>query len=123
MKVTAQWLKERVSFELSNSELAERLTMVGLEVDSLKTAARRMKGVSIAKVLETLPHEKAKKLSCCRVEIGNGKVVDVVCGAPNVRANMFVAYASPGATLPDGRIIEHAMIREVASAGMLCSAA
>lgn len=123
MKVTAQWLKERVSFELSNPELAERLTMVGLEVDSLKPAARRMKGVSIAKVLETLPHEKAKKLSCCRVEIGNGKVVDVVCGAPNVRANMFVAYASPGATLPDGRVIEHAMIREVASAGMLCSAA
>ena len=123
MKVPAQWLKEKVNFELSNSELAERLTMVGLEVDSLKPAAGRMSGVSIAKVLETVPHENAKKLSCCRVEVGGGKVVDVVCGAPNVRPNMLVAYASPGAKLPDGRTIEHAVIRAVTSVGMLCSAA
>ncbi len=123
MKVSALWLSEWVSFELPNSELADRLTMAGLEVDSLEPVAPPMAGVSVAKVLESVAHENADKLSRCRVDIGAGEIVDVVCGAPNVRPGLHVAYAAPGATLPDGRIIKHAVIRDVASAGMLCSAA
>ena len=122
MKVNAQWLNEWVSLESPNSALADRLTMAGLEVDSLEPAAPPMTGISVAKVLESVPHENADKLSRCRVDIGHGKIVDVVCGAPNVRPGLNVVYAAPGAKLPDGRIIEHAVIRDVASAGMLCSA-
>ena len=122
MKVSAQWLNEWVSPAMPNSALAERLTMAGLEVDSIEPAASPMRGISVARVLESVPHENADKLSRCRVDIGDGKVVDVVCGASNVRSGLSVAYAAPGAQLPDGRIIEHAVIRDVAFAGMLCSA-
>ena len=123
MKVSSQWLREWVVPKLPNAALAERLTMAGLEVDSLEPVAPPMTGISVARVIESVAHENADKLSRCRVEIGGGKLVDVVCGAPNVRPNLMVAYAAPGAKLPDGRVIEHAVIRDVASAGMLCSAA
>ena len=122
MKVSAQWLSEWVALELPNTELANRLTMAGLEVDSLERVAPPMTGISVAKVLESVAHENADKLSRCRVDVGDGKIADVVCGAPNVRPDLLVAYAAPGAKLPGGRIIEHAIIRGVASAGMLCSA-
>ena len=123
MKVSAQWLGEWVSTGLSNSQLADCLTMAGLEVDSVTPVAPPMSGITVAKVIESVAHPNADKLSCCRVDIGGGTTVDVVCGAPNVRPELVVAYAAPGAKLPDGRIIEHAVIRDVASAGMLCSAA
>ncbi len=123
MKISAQWLGEWVTSTLSNSQLADCLTMAGLEIDSVTQVASPMTGITVAKVIESVPHPNADKLSCCRVEINDGTLVDVVCGAPNVRPELMVAYASPGAKLPDGRIIEHAVIRDIASAGMLCSAA
>ena len=70
---------------MPNAALAERLTMAGLEVDSLEPVAPPMTGISVARVIESVAHENADKLSRCRVEIGDGKSVDVVCGAPNVR--------------------------------------
>jgi len=123
MKVSAQWLNDWVTPPLSHGALAERLTMAGLEVDSMEPVAAPMTGITVAKVVASKPHPGADRLSCCRVEIGADALVDVVCGAPNVRAGLVVAYAAPGAKLPDGRVIEHAVIRDVRSAGMLCSAA
>ncbi|MFP6682072.1 MAG: phenylalanine--tRNA ligase subunit beta, partial [Gammaproteobacteria bacterium] len=123
MKVSAQWLGEWVSTGLSNSQLADCLTMAGLEVESVTPVAPPLIGITVAKVIESVPHPNADKLSCCRVDIGGKITVDVVCGARNVRPELVVAYAAPGAKLPDGRTIEHVVIRDMASAGMLCSAA
>ena len=122
MKVSAQWLSEWVSLPLSHSALGERLTMAGLEVDSIKPVAPALRGITVARVVESMVHPQAGRLSVCRVEIGDG-FADVVCGAPNVRPGLVVAYAAPRTHLPDGRVIENAVIRDVASTGMLCSAA
>ena len=97
--------------------------MAGLEVESVTLAAPPLIGITVAKVIESVPHPNADKLSCCRVDIGDRITVDVVCGARNVRPALVVAYAAPGAKLPDGRTIEHVVIRDMPSAGMLCSAA
>jgi phenylalanyl-tRNA synthetase beta chain len=108
---------------LSVDALAQRLTMAGLEVDGIAPAAKPMSGIFVAKVLDVTPHPDADRLACCSVDVGLESPVDVVCGAPNVRAGLTVAYAAPGASLPDGRTITNAVVRGVSSAGMLCSAA
>lgn len=122
MKVSAQWLSEWVTTSLAPETLAERLTMAGLEVDSVARVAEPMSGILVARVIVCMRHPDADKLSCCRIDAGQGNVADVVCGAPNVRAGLSVAYAAPGTILPDGKKIEAAVIRGVNSAGMLCSA-
>ncbi|TDJ62794.1 MAG: phenylalanine--tRNA ligase subunit beta, partial [Proteobacteria bacterium] len=122
MKISVQWLRDWVTTSLAPDALADRLTMAGLEVDRVVPVSAAMNGVTVARVVNAVVHPNADKLFCCRVELGAEVLVDVVCGAPNVRAGLVVAYAAPGARLPDGRVIEHAVIRDVASAGMLCSA-
>jgi phenylalanyl-tRNA synthetase beta chain len=121
MKISTQWLADWVTSPLPHAELAQRLTMAGLEVDTIEPVAARLDGVIVAQVLDADTHPNADRLSLCRIDTGNGEAM-VVCGAQNVRAGLTVAYAAPGAVLPDGRRIEHAVIRDVASAGMLCSA-
>jgi phenylalanyl-tRNA synthetase beta chain len=121
MKISTQWLADWVTSPLAHDELAHRLTMAGLEVDTIEPVAPRLDGVIVARVLEADTHPNADRLSLCRIDTGNGEAT-VVCGAKNVRADLTVAYAAPGAVLPDGRRIENAVIRDVASAGMLCSA-
>jgi len=123
MKVSAHWLNEWVTPELSADDLGQRLTMAGLEVDSISPAAQPMRNVIVARVLDVKPHPDADRLACCSVDVGSESPVDVVCGAPNVRAGLTVAYAAPGASLPDGRVISEAVVRGVQSKGMLCSAA
>lgn len=123
MKVSTQWLNEWVETRLSNDELANRLTMAGLEVDSIEPVSAPLNGVLVARVLSAESHPGADRLALCSVDTGSGEPSAVVCGAPNVRAGITVAYATPGAVLPDGRKIENAVIRDVASAGMLCSSA
>lgn len=121
MKISTQWLADWVTSPLAHAELAHRLTMAGLEVDSIEPVAGLLDGVIVARVVDADPHPNADRLSLCRVDTGNGEAA-VVCGAQNVRAGLMVAYAAPGAVLPDGRRIENAVIRDIASAGMLCSA-
>jgi len=121
MKISTQWLAEWVTSPMPHDRLAERLTMAGLEVDSVEPVMPGLSGVSVARVTEASTHPNADRLSLCRVDTGSGES-DVVCGAPNVRAGLMVAHAAPGAVLPDGKRIDNAVIRDVASAGMLCSA-
>lgn len=120
MRVSYLWLKNLVDFSLSPKELAELLTMDGLEVESLEPVGPELEGVYVGEVLEVHPHPNADKLTLCKVNLGE-KVVEVVCGAPNVAVGQKIAYVGAGTTLPDGTLIESRSIRGVPSEGMICS--
>lgn len=121
MKVTLNWLREFVDFDLPVSQLAERLTMAGLEVESIEETGRELAGIVCAELVRVLPHAQADRLSVCEVRPDNDTTVTVVCGATNLRAGDRVAYAAPGSSLPGGKTITTAEVRGVSSAGMLCS--
>src|SRR6185369_6441608 len=120
MKVTYNWLKEFVDFDASPEELAELLTMLGLEVESMEKLGEGLDDVIVARVEEKRQHPNADKLSLCRVN--NGKeVLDIVCGAQNFKQGDTVALAQIGAVLPGDFKIKRSKIRGEESFGMLCS--
>ncbi|MFO7606422.1 MAG: phenylalanine--tRNA ligase subunit beta, partial [Desulfurivibrionaceae bacterium] len=121
MKFTVNWLKKYIDFDLSNRELADRLTMAGLEVDSVEDLYPGLDDLRVGLVKGVKPHPNADRLSLCEVDDGES-VRRVVCGAPNVRAGMLTALAVPGTVMPGGFKIKPAKIRGEASEGMLCSA-
>lgn len=122
MRIPESWLREWVDPPIDSAELAERLTMGGLEVDAiLPCGAGLDAAIVVAEVLAVDRHPDADNLSVCHVTSGAGEV-EVVCGAPNVEAGMKAALAPPGARLPDGTHLRRRKIRGVASEGMLCSA-
>ncbi len=120
MKVSYNWLKDFVEVDISPSELAERLTMAGIEVEDVVDLSPGFKGVVVGKVLSIERHPNADRLSLCRVEAGKD-VYDIVCGAKNMKAGDRVALALPGAILPGDVKIGRAVIRGVESQGMMCS--
>lgn len=121
MKFTINWLKNYLDFDLSAQELADRLTMLGLEVDSVTNLYPDLTGIRVARIVATQPHPNADKLSLCDVDDGEG-IRRVVCGAPNARAGLVTALALPGTVMPGGMVIAPVKIRGEASTGMLCSA-
>ncbi len=122
MKVSLSWLKEYVPLVDGVAQLAEKLTMVGLEVDTVEDRFHYLNNVKVGRVEAVRSHPKADKLKCCTVSIGETRV-EVICGAPNVATGQAVPLALPGTVLPDGREIQSATIRGVASSGMICSQA
>jgi phenylalanyl-tRNA synthetase beta chain len=120
MKVTYNWLKEFVDFDLSPEALADVLTMLGLEVEGMEKQGCGMDDVVVALVEEKRQHPNADKLSLCRVNNGS-EVLDVVCGAQNFKQGDTVALAQIGATLPGDFKIKRSKIRGEESCGMLCS--
>ncbi len=120
MRVPIRWLKDFVDFSYSVQELAERLTMVGLEVEEILTPFSYLKDVFIGQIKEIAPHPNADKLRICRVSLGQSEI-KVVCGAPNIKEGMFVPLALEGCELPSGIKVKKARIREIESPGMLCS--
>ncbi|GBE13470.1 phenylalanine--tRNA ligase beta subunit [bacterium BMS3Bbin14] len=121
MKFTLKWLSEYVSIgDLSPEQLADRLTMLGLEVEAVQDLSQGLEGILTAKIVEVRPHPDADRLTLCTVEVGDD-VVPVVCGAPNVRAGLVTAIALPGVTMPGGLRIKKARLRGQESRGMLCS--
>lgn len=120
MRISAQWLNSMVDPGWDVATLAHRLTMAGLEVEAVEPAADGFTGVLVAEVLDCQRHPGADKLSVCRVSTG-GEVLQVVCGAANVRAGLRVALATVGARLPGGLEIRRTRLRGVESHGMLCS--
>ncbi len=120
MKVSLSWLNEYVPIELAVEELADALTMAGLEVEAVEDRYAHLKTVVVGQVIEVLPHPNADRLSLCRVDDGED-VVSVVCGAPNVTAGMNAPLAKVGTVLSNGVILEKSVIRGEASEGMLCS--
>lgn len=121
MKVSEEWLREWVKPSLNAQELAELLTMAGLEVDSISPVAGSFDQVIVAEVLNTKPHPQADKLTLCEVSTGK-ELLHVVCGASNVRKGLKVALAQIGASLPGGIHIKETKLRGELSQGMLCSA-
>ncbi|MYH82036.1 phenylalanine--tRNA ligase subunit beta [Candidatus Poribacteria bacterium] len=121
MNVTLNWLKNYIDFELSPSELADRLTMLGIEVESVKELGAELKGIVVGSVTAIQPHPNADKLVLCQVDVGETEELQIVCGAPNVREGMRAPVATIGATLPIGLTIKRAKLRGETSQGMLCS--
>lgn len=121
MKLSEQWLREWFDPAADTAELAERLTLAGLEIEGLGPAAPPLPGVIVGEVLKVAAHPDSDHLSVCEVFDGQ-RSHQLVCGAPNVRVGLKTAYAPPGAEIGDGRALTQSAIRGVQSAGMLCSA-
>ena len=122
MKIAESWLREWVNPDLKAEELGHQLTMLGHEVDGIEFEGAGLEDVVIAEVVECGKHPDADKLSVCKVTDGGDELIDIVCGAPNVRQGMKTPLAKPGAKLPNGMKLRKAKIRGVVSNGMLCSA-
>ncbi|PCI21406.1 MAG: phenylalanine--tRNA ligase subunit beta [Piscirickettsiaceae bacterium] len=121
MLVNEAWLKEFVNYTLPTNELVEKLTMAGLEVDSVAPAAAEFSGIVVGEVLSVEAHPNADKLRLCKVSIGDKDALDIVCGAANVRAMLRVPVATVGAILPGDFKIKASKLRGEPSNGMLCS--
>ncbi len=121
MKFSEAWLREWVNPDLETAQLAEQLTMAGLEVDSVEPAAGEFSGVVVAEVLSVEAHPDADKLRVCQVSVGEGNPLQIVCGAPNVHAGMKAPLATVGGRVGEMKI-KKAKLRGVPSYGMLCSA-
>ena len=121
MKITQSWLKEFVPIIGTTSDLAAQLTLEGLEVEAVTPAAPPFTNVIVGTVLDASKHPNAEKLSICRVTTDGNDELQIICGAPNVRAGLKVAVAMVGATLPNDVKIKRAKLRGIDSEGMLCS--
>ncbi len=124
MKFTLSWLKEYLDTQASLEEICEKLTNIGLEVESIEDKAKSLSSFSVAQIIEAIPHKNSKKLKICKVETANSKEpLQIICGAANARTGLKVAYAPIGSVIPtNGMTIKKAKIAGVESSGMLCSA-
>ena len=124
MKFTLAWLKEHLDTDRPLGELADKLTMIGLEVERIEDKAKLLAPFVIAKVVDARQHPNADRLRVCVVDTGDGKPIQVVCGAPNARAGMTGVFAPPGAFIPGKNMtLGVGKIRDVESHGMLVSEA
>ncbi|MBU2181239.1 MAG: phenylalanine--tRNA ligase subunit beta [Gammaproteobacteria bacterium] len=121
MKFSESWLREWVNPQLSTHELAEQISMAGLEVDAVDAIAGEFTGVVVGHVVECGRHPEADKLQITKIDIGTGELLDIVCGAANCRQGLKVAVATVGAVLPGDFKIKAAKLRGQPSNGMLCS--
>src|SRR5947209_7352549 len=122
MKIPYSWLAEWVDVPWDAAELGSRLTMAGFELDGLEAAAPPFSGVIVAQIVSAERHPQADKLQVCKVSVGSGEPVQIVCGAANARAGLKSALATVGARLPGDLNIKAAKLRGVESQGMLASA-
>lgn len=127
MQFPESWLRTFCNPPLSTRQLADTLTMAGLEVEELTPAAPPFSHVVIGEIREAVQHPNADRLRVCKVDVGQAQVLNIVCGAPNARVGMRVPCALPGAQLPAGAegkpfVIKVGALRGVESQGMLCSA-
>ncbi|GLS84763.1 phenylalanine--tRNA ligase subunit beta [Paraferrimonas haliotis] len=121
MKFSESWLREWVNPTISSEQLAEQITMAGLEVDDVEPVAGEFSGVVIGEVVECAQHPDADKLQVTKVNVGTDELLDIVCGASNCRLGLKVAVAVVGAVLPGDFKIKKAKLRGQPSHGMLCS--
>ncbi|CRF32509.1 phenylalanyl-tRNA synthetase subunit beta [Brachyspira suanatina] len=122
MRVPLSWLKEFVNLDgFSVEEIAKQITLAGSEISSIETTGGDIPGVIIGKITSVHKHPDADKLSVCKVDVGDGDTLSIVCGAPNVKEGIYVPIAMIGAKLPNGLTIKKASIRGFESNGMICS--
>ena len=127
MQFPESWLREFCSPSISTEELASTLTMAGLEVEDSTPAAPPFTGIVVGEIKEAVQHPNADRLRVCQVDVGQGALLNIVCGAPNARVGIKIPCATVGAVLPPGEDgkpfnIKLGKLRGVESQGMLCSA-
>jgi phenylalanyl-tRNA synthetase beta chain len=123
MKFTLSWLKTHLDTSAAVAEVAEAMTMAGLEVEHVDDPGAKLDAFSVAKVIEAVQHPNADRLRVCQVDTRDGRK-EIVCGAPNARAGLYTVYAPIGTYIPgSGITLEPRPVRGVVSNGMLCSAA
>jgi phenylalanyl-tRNA synthetase beta chain len=121
MKVPLSWLREFTDLQLTAEQLADALTLRGLEVRGVERWGANWNKMVVGELLEVGPHPKADRLQLTKVRIGDGPILNIVCGARNIAAGQRIPVALVGAEMPDGRRIERAEKMGIASEGMLCS--
>ena len=122
MIITLPWLKQHLKTKASQTEIIDKLTNIGLEVEGIKENKGELGKFKIAKILKAEKHPNADKLKVCDVTLGGKEILKVVCGAPNARDGLITIYAPPGAIIPKTKFqLKVAKIRGVESKGMLCS--
>ncbi len=122
MKFTIGWLKEHLDTKKKDSELIDKLTDLGLEVESFESLNSDLDNFKVAKIINTEQHPNADRLRICDVDIGQENTVKVVCGAPNAKKDLLTIYAGPGSIIPKNNMkLSVSKIRGVISYGMLCS--
>ncbi len=122
MKITYDWLRDHLKTKFNENQLIEKLTDIGLEVESVGPLSNELDSFVIAKIIKTEKHPDADRLKVCDVDIGYGKILKVVCGAPNAKDGLLTIYAPPGSVIPKNKMkLVVTKIRGVTSYGMLCS--
>ncbi len=122
MKVSQNWLKKLVEINCAPEVLSDKLSIGGFEVESLEDCSKNVNGVVLGKVLSVSKHEGSDKLSICQVDVGNSKNLQIICGASNIKSNIYVYVATVGAKLNAINLtIKKSEIRGVISEGMICS--
>ena len=122
MKITTNWLKDHLDTKFNENQIIDKLTDIGLEVESVEPLSSDLDSFLIAKILKTEKHPDADRLKVCDVDIGGKDLVKVVCGAPNAKKGLITIYAPPGALIPKNQMkLMVSKIRGVTSYGMLCS--
>jgi len=122
MRVSEVWLREWVSPKLNTDELANRLTMAGLEVGNIDPAGDLSDKLVVGRIEQITAHPDADRLRVCKVNVGRARNLTIVCGAANARQGLYTIAALAGAKLPGGLTIGKTTVRGVTSSGMLCSA-
>ena len=124
MKFTIGWLKEHLDTKFKDNKIIDKLTDIGLEVESFENVNSELDSFKIAKVINADQHPNADRLKVCDVDIGQGNIVKVVCGANNVKKDLITVYAGPGSIIPKNKMkLSISKIRGITSYGMLCSEA
>ena len=122
MKVSQNWLKELVDINTNPDDLSEKLSMGGFEVESLINCSKNVEGIVLGKVISTEKHADSDKLTICKVDIGSKSFLKIICGAKNIKADIYVFVATVGAFLASLNLtIKETTIRGVESQGMICS--
>jgi phenylalanyl-tRNA synthetase beta chain len=123
MKFTLSWLKEHLDTDATVAQVADAMTMAGLEVEHVEDPAAKLAGFTVARIVEAVQHPNADRLRVCQVDTKDGRL-EIVCGAPNARAGLTTVFAPIGTYIPgSGITLEPRPVRGVVSNGMLCSAA
>ncbi|WP_298034557.1 phenylalanine--tRNA ligase subunit beta [uncultured Desulfovibrio sp.] len=121
MLLSLSWLREFTPYEGTAEALGDRLTMFGLELEDIQRPYDAISAIAVGYVAECVQHPHSDHLHCCKVDVGQGELLDIVCGAPNVAAGQKVPVALVGTRLPDGTVIKKAKLRGAPSFGMICS--
>ncbi|MDC3050175.1 phenylalanine--tRNA ligase subunit beta [Candidatus Pelagibacter sp.] len=122
MKFTIEWLKNHLDTKFNNNQIIDKLTNIGLEVESFESSTSELDTFIVAKIINAKTHPNADRLKLCDVDIGGDKTIEVVCGAPNAKNGLLTVYAPPGSIIPKNQMkLSVSKIRGVTSYGMLCS--